>query len=262
MADLAQELLDLDESTQIQKSVDEIQKIRDKEDEKEDLYIELLNDVRQGIIDEAKLFAGSKDSQFNKFHYIDLGSDFPPVLTKSTVEDPAWNVFGGNIRAPIITTVAGTGGQFGFEVAATFLEDDIISHLVFYLTGSLAGSFFAITDNGGPIAGDENDIEYTGTKGSIGDSLVITHLSITTDRIYTGASVAILASSSVGSFSSLPNINDLANQWEALRFLVFNSKYGTKIGISSYDAIIPELQLFADNLETRDELFNEILNAN
>jgi hypothetical protein len=260
---IAQELLDFNQPERQQRAIDGIKVTAELNDKQDDVYVELFNDTREDVIEQAKIFAKAQDTLADRFHYVDLGSNFPPVISKSTPGNASWNVASGRIRNPTIATVIDIGisaGQWGIKINRDFLEDDIVGHLAFFLTGSRTGNSYTITDNGGPDAGDENDIELSITP-SVGDKFVVTTSEIINDAIYSGGSQALQSASSAGTFGSIPSINEFVVRWDAINFLRYDPNLGTFPYLNIYASMLVSQEELRDSLEIRDEMLTEIVEA-
>lgn len=253
----AQELLDSNQPDNSQRSIDAVQNRRDKDDESHDLYVDLFNAARDKVLELSKVVAASSDTQFNKFHFLDSNATYPPQITKATVEDLTWDV-SGNIRKPILVTVTDGSPVSGtIDVSSSFSTGDIVNHRVFYLSGSLLGQSFNISAN------STDNITYSGSAGSVGDKITITHSSIlSSDRLYTGSSTALNGSTILTSFSSISGVNTFQDRWTSSKILIYDAKRGIAIHKTLRDTLISDEIIFKQVLIDRDDYLEDILAGN
>jgi hypothetical protein len=254
----AQEILDSNEPIQSQNAIDSVQAEKDKDEERHQLYVELFNLARDRILELCKQIAASTDTQFNKFHFLDSNGTYPPQITTATAEDVTWDVT-GKIRKPVLTSLITNDlpGSWKIKVSDSFVDDDIINHLVYYLSGSLAGQSFTITDNSG------NYINYSGSAGSPGDQVTITHSSIlSADRLYTGSSTALGNATILTNFSDISGVSEFQDRWTSSKVLIYDTKRGVKIRKDLRNNYITEETTFKQYLVDRDAYLEDILAGN
>ena len=254
----AQELLDSNQPANSQRSIDAVQNQWDRDDESHDLYVDLFNAARDKILELTKQVAASSDTQFNKFNFLDPVGTYPPQITTATVEDVAWDV-SGKIRKPVLTTLITNDlpGSWKVKVSDSFTNDDIIGHLVYYLSGSLAGQSFTITGN------SSNYINYSGSAGTSGDKVTITHSSIlSSDRLYTGSSAALGGATILTSFSNISGVSEFQDRWNSSKVLIYDAKRGVKIRKDLRGNYIAEETVFKQVLSDRDDYLEDVLAGN
>lgn len=254
----AQELLDINEPIQSQVSIDAVQAEKDKDEEKHQLYVELFNLARDKILELSKAFTASNDSQFNKFHFLYPVGTYPSQITTLTSENLAWSV-SGSVKKPVLTTLVfnDLSGTWTIKVSDSFSDDDIINHLVYYLSGSLAGNSYTITDNSG------NYINYSGPVGASGDKITITHSSIlSSDRFYTGSSTALSSATTLTSFSNISGVSEFQDRWTSSKTLIYDAKRGVKVHKDLREVYISEETVFKQVLIDRDNYLEDVLAGN